>query len=194
MLAIAKAGASFHLFAPDVEQHHVVNHFTGEATDEKRNVLVESARIARGKIEPLSKYNAADYDALLLPGGFGVAKNLSSIAFDGANANVNNEVAEAVKKTHMTGKPIAALCIAPALIAKVIAGVEVTIGNDPETTKAIEQMGGKHIQTTHGEVVTDKNNKVLTTPCYMLDADITQIAQGAENIVKALLEMIHQKK
>ena len=41
-----------------------------------RNVLVESARIARGNISPLSTLSATSYDAVVFPGGFGAAKNL----------------------------------------------------------------------------------------------------------------------
>ena len=190
MLAIAKAGAGYYLFAPDIPQHHVVNHLTGEETTESRNVLVESARIARGNIKPLTAYNANDFDALLLPGGFGVAKNLCSIAFDGAQATVDPSVEKAIRQTHEAGKPIGALCIAPALIARLINRAEVTIGNDKGTAQTIEQMGGMHIETTHGEVIVDKKNRLATTPCYMLDANIAQIDEGARNIVEALLKMI----
>lgn len=187
LLAIAQQGASYEIFAPDVEQYHVVNHLTHQATGEKRNVLVESARIARGKIKPLSQFRASDFDVLIFPGGFGVAKNLSTVAFDGANAKVNPDVEKAVRTMHSAGKPIAALCIAPAVIARILGDVEVTIGDDPGTITAIEKMGGKHIKTTHGEVVIDKRNKIFTTPCYMLDATIVQIWEGANNIVHEVL-------
>ena len=188
--AIVKSGASYTIFAPDVKQHHVINHLTGEETGETRNVLVESARIARGKIQPLSDYKAADFDALLLPGGFGAAKNLSSLAFDGPDCTVNAEVERALKETHTAQKPIGALCITPAVVAKVLGPVEVTIGQDAGTAQAIKKMGGTHTPTTHGEVVIDKTNKIATTPCYMLDATIDQIAAGAENVVEATLKMI----
>jgi len=187
--AIAKSGATYTIFAPDVNQHHVINHLTGEESGETRNVLVESARIARGKIQPLSDYQAADFDALLLPGGFGAAKNLSSLAFDGPDCTVNAEVEQALKETHTAQKPIGALCITPAVIAKVFGQVEVTIGQDTATAEVIEKMGGTHSKTTHGEVVIDKANKIATTPCYMLDATIDQIATGAENVVEATLKM-----
>ena len=189
MLAIAKAGASYTIFAPNINQYHVVNHLTGEEMPETRNVLVESARIARGKIQDLKEYNPADFDAIVFPGGFGAAKNLSSLAFDGPNCTVNEDVAKAVKATAQAGKPIGALCIAPAVIAKILGKVDVTIGNDSGTASAIEAMGAKHIPTTHGEIVIDRNYKVVTTPCYMLDATIDQIETGAKNVIKTILSM-----
>ncbi|MCG8581266.1 MAG: isoprenoid biosynthesis glyoxalase ElbB [Bacteroidales bacterium] len=189
LLAIAKQGADYTIFAPDVEQYHVINHLKGEPADEKRNVLIEAARIARGAIQPLSEYKAANFDALILPGGFGAAKNLSTVAFDGPDCTVESETQRAVKETHAAGKPIGALCIAPAVIAKILGEVTVTIGQDEGTAQAIEAMGGNHEKTNHGEVVVDEANKIATTPCYMLDANILQIAEGADNVVKAVLEM-----
>ena len=190
LLAIAQQGAFYEIFAPDIDQYHVINHLTHKEMPEKRNVLVESARIARGKIKPLSQFRASDFDAIIFPGGFGAAKNLSTIAFDGPNAKVNPEVEAAVKAMHKAGKPIGALCIAPAMIARILGQVEVTIGNDPGTAGTIEKMGGKHIKATHGEVIIDKKNKVFTTPCYMLDATIVQIYEGVSNIVREMLKFI----
>jgi enhancing lycopene biosynthesis protein 2 len=187
--AIDKNGSSYQCFAPDIEQHHVINHITGEELHEKRNVLIESARIARGNIKPLSELKSTDYDAVVFPGGFGMAKNLSTLAFDGANCTVNKEVERVVLDMVSNNKPIGALCISPAIIAKVLKGAEVTIGNDKNTTEAIENMGGKHIVKSHGEVTIDKKYKLVTTPCYMLDATISQIAEGAENVIKTILEM-----
>ena len=187
LLAIAQQGASYDIFAPDINQYHVINHLTHKEMAEKRNVLVESARIARGKISPLSRFNAANYDAIIFPGGFGVAKNLATVAFDGPDAKVNPDVEAAVRAMHRAGKPIGALCIAPAVIAKILNGVEVTIGNDPGTISTIKKMGGIHIETTHGEVVVDKKNKIFTTPCYMLDATILQIYEGAVNVVHEIM-------
>ena len=191
MLAIAKAGATYQCFAPDIKQHHVINHLNGKEMQEERNVLIESARIARGDIKALSEFNAKDYDALIFPGGFGAAKNLSTVAFDGPDARVNPEVEKAVKGMLTLKKPIGALCISPAFIAKILGeGVEVTIGSDEGTAGAINAMGGKHIQTTHGEVTIDKKFNVFTTPCYMLDATILDIEKGATNIVKAMMETL----
>ena len=190
LYAIMKHGASYEIFAPDIPQHHVINHITGEEMQESRNVLIESARIARGVIKDLKEYDANAYDGLIFPGGFGVAKNLSTVAFHGADAEVNEEVVRAVKETNNNGKPIGALCIAPAMIAKIFSDATVTIGQDPGTIEAIEKMGGTHINTTHGDVVYDDNLNLFSTPCYMLDANILQIADGADNIVAAMLKVM----
>jgi len=190
MQAVLKHGGEYQLFAPDVKQHHVVNHLTGAEMPEIRNVLVEAARIARGKIKPLSALNTDEFDALILPGGFGVAKNLSNFAFAGAECIVNAELEQAVLSMVKLKKPIGALCISPAIIAGILPGAMVTIGKDSSDSQAIEKMGAKHTATGHGEVIIDSNYKLATTPCYMLDATILQIAQGADNVVKALLELM----
>lgn len=190
LLAIARNGAQYQCFAPDVDQAHVVNHLTGEEMPEKRNVLVEAARIARGNIKPLSEYNAKDFDAIIFPGGFGAAKNLCTFAFDGVDCTVNPDVEKAVKSTVAEKKPIGALCISPVVIAKILSDVKVTIGQDEATIQAIEKLGGTHEKTSHGQIVVDEKYKVVTTPCYMLNATIDQIADGAENAVQKILEMI----
>ena len=187
--AIHKHGAEYQCFAPDIEQHHVLNFITNQEMPEKRNVLVESARIARGNIKDLKTFKAEDYDGLIIPGGLGAAKNLSTFAFEGPDCTVNEDVVRAVKKTASLKKPIGALCIAPAIIAKILGDVIVTIGQDPETAAAITRMGANHQQTTHGEIIVDRQHKVVTTPCYMLNARVDQIGEGAENLVMALLEM-----
>ncbi len=189
MHAIVRNGALYEIFAPDIQQHHVINHLTGAEMDETRNVMVESARIARGKIKPLSEFSGKEFDAIIFPGGFGAAKNLSSFAFDGSSCNVNGDVEGAVTEMVSLGKPIGALCISPVILARIFGDVELTIGNDTGTIKAIEEMGATHKTTTHGEVVIDQRKKIVTTPCYMLDADIVQIGDGARNVVKAVLEM-----
>ncbi len=190
LYAIEKAGCSYQIFAPNINQHHVVNHFTGNEMPETRSVLIESARIARGKIENMNAFDASNFDAIIFPGGFGVAKNLCTWAFDGSNAKVNVEIEKAVKDMLAQKKPIGALCIAPAMIAKILGNVEVTIGSDAETASEIEKLGAKHIITTHGEVVIDKRYKLVTTPCYMLEANILQIVQGAENAVNVMLDLM----
>ena len=188
MYAIKKQGADYDVFAPDMDQHHVINHITGEEMDEKRNVLIEAARIARGKVKPLDEFDPAGYDALLFPGGFGAAKNLSTFAFDGPDCKIRPDVEKAIKGMHSAGKPIAALCIAPVLLAKVLGNVQLTIGQDEGTAEAVGKMGASHQNTDHGQVVIDEENLLFTTPCYMLDADITQIGDGAENVVRAVLK------
>lgn len=189
--AVHKNGAEYRCFAPDIKQHHVLNYITGEEMPEERNVLLEAARIARGEIKPLSAFSAADFDGLILPGGFGAAKNLCTYAFDGPNCTVNPEVERAIRETHKAGKPIGALCIAPVIVAKVLGGgVILTSGNDPGTTAHLEAMGAKHQPTGHGEIAVDKTNKVVSTPCYMLDSRVDQVAQGIDKLVAALLGMM----
>lgn len=188
MLAVMMHGGAYEIFAPDIKQHHVINHITGDEMDEERNVLIESARIARGKISPMSAFQAEEFDALLIPGGFGAAKNLSDFAFKGAEAGVFIQVKDAIQEMHRMGKPIGALCISPALIALTLDNVDLTIGNDKATVEALEALNAHHLETSHGEVVHDKAENIFTTPCYMLDATILEIAIGAENIVKAMME------
>ena len=156
--------------------------------NETRNVLVESARIARGNIKPLSEFNPEFFDALIFPGGFGVAKNLSSWAFDSANCTVIPEVMKVIKDMYSAHKPIGALCISPVLLAKVIGNATITIGKDAPTAKALESIGAKHQQAGHGQVVVDERNMLFTTPCYMLDATIVDIADGAKAIVSEMLK------
>ncbi len=189
MLAISQQGASYQCFAPNLNQAHVINHLTGEEMNETRNVLVESARIARGNIKDLSEYSPLDYDAIIFPGGFGAAKNLCTFAFDGPDCSVNKDVEKAIRSTVVAEKPLGALCISPAIIAKVLVDVELTIGQDQATADAVEAMGAQHQKTTHGEIVIDKKYKVISTPCYMLDANISQIADGASKVVAGLLEL-----
>lgn len=188
--AIENAGAAYKVFAPDVDQMHVINHLSGDVTPGKRNVLTESARISRGKIAPLSSLDPALFHAVIIPGGYGVAKNLCTYAVDGANCQVNAEVEHAIRSFHSLHKPIGALCISPALITKVLGQVKVTIGNDKETAASIEAMGGKHINGTHGDVIVDIPNKLFTTPCYMLDASITQVATDAVLLVNEIIASI----
>ncbi len=189
MYSIVKHGATYEIFAPNINQHHVINHITGKEMPEKRNVMVEAARIARGKINDLANFKASDFDALIFPGGFGVAKNLCSFAFDGADCTINPDVENAIKNMIELKKPIGALCIAPVLLARLLKGVELTIGKENEKVQAIKTMGAKHVETTHEEVIIDKKYNTVTAPCYMLDASIGQIGDGANNVVKAILNL-----
>jgi enhancing lycopene biosynthesis protein 2 len=193
LLAIVRHGATYQCFAPDIPQYQVVDHLTGKAVDESRNVLVESARIARGDVKPLGQYNAADFDALVIPGGSGIAKNLFTYAIDGIDMKVNPEVEKAVLTTYKAGKPIGALCIAPVLIAKLLGQyrVELTLGSvTDKAALAAEKMGAVHRPTNHGEIIIDKKNKVVTTPCYMLNATIADVADGAHHLVEAVLKLV----
>ncbi|HEX5035222.1 MAG TPA: isoprenoid biosynthesis glyoxalase ElbB, partial [bacterium] len=158
----------------------------------KRNVLLESARIARGDILELSKVRAQDIDALLLPGGFGAAKNLCNFAFVGADAKAQEDVVRLVREIHQAGKPIGAMCIAPATIAAIL-GREVkpslTIGTDPGTASALEQMGAKHRTCEVREFHVDEKNKIVSTPAYMLATRVSEAAEGIEKLVNKVIEM-----
>ena len=188
--AIHKHGADYQCFAPDIKQHHVLNHITGQEMAEQRNVLIESARIARGNILDLAGFNADTVDGLIIPGGFGAAKNLCTYAFDGPDCSVNKDVEMAVKTMHAEGKPIGALCIAPVILARLLGNVELTIGQDETTAENLTRMGSRHTTALQGEITVDTDNKLVTTPCYMLDSRVDQIGQGADNLVKALLELM----
>jgi len=192
LLALDRAGAETVCMAPDVEQFDVVNHLTGEATGEKRNVLVESARIARGNIKDISKVRAADIDGLIIPGGFGAAKNLSNFAVKGKDAVVNGDVKRLLNDMVTTAKPVGAICIAPATLTKALEGKnpEVTIGNDIGTAGAIEAMGGQHKECSVDMIHVDSNNKLVTTPAYMLGPGIKDVAVGIEKLVNKVLELV----
>jgi enhancing lycopene biosynthesis protein 2 len=193
LYAIDKTGGTYQIFAPNVKQHHVINHITGEVMNESRNVLAEAARIARGRIKTLTEYRVADFDALIFPGGFGVAKNLCTYAFDGTDCNVDRVVEAAIRDTHKAGKPIGALCISPVLITRVLGDVTVTIGDDASTVADITAMGGRHETKRHGEVSVDRKNRIVSAPCYMLDSTISDIAHDAEALILAIKEMVEKR-
>lgn len=194
LLAIDRAGGEARCFAPDVAQAAVVDHLKGvPVPGEKRNVLVEAARIARGRIEDVKNARAKDLDALVLPGGFGVAKNLSNFAEKGHAADVHPEVARLLKEMHAAKKPIGAICIAPALVARVLgaAHVKVTIGDDEGTAAEISACGAVHEECPVDRAVVDKANKVVTTPAYMYgDARLGPIADGIDACVREVMAMV----
>lgn len=194
LLAIDRAGAEAVCMAPDIDQLHVVNHLTGEVAEgESRNVLVESARIARGNIKDIKNVSLNDFDALILPGGFGAAKNLCDFAVSGPDCNVNPDVAKLVQETVAAKKPLAAVCIAPALIAKVLGqsnSPALTIGTDEGTADALNAMGARHVSCPVREFVVDEENKIVTSPAYMLAGNISEAAEGIEKTVKTLISMI----
>jgi enhancing lycopene biosynthesis protein 2 len=191
LLALARAGAEVVCMAPDIDQRKVVNHLTGEETGERRNVRVESARIARGQVEEIKNVEADDLDGLVLPGGFGAALNLSDFAIKGPEATVNPDVADLVAAVFEQKKPIGAICIAPAVLSKILErkGIEVTIGNDPGTARAIEALGCRHRACATEAMVLDSDHKIVSTPAYMLGPTITQVADGIEKTVAAVMKM-----
>ncbi len=188
--AVEKQGASWHCFAPNIDQLHVINHKTGEEMDERRNVLVEAARIARGNIEDVAKLNVEDYDALLVPGGFGAAKNLTDFAVSGAECSINTHVASACRAFAQANKPAGYLCIAPAIIPMIYdQGVKGTIGNDEATAAAFNALGGEHVKCCVDDIVVDEQNLVLSTPAYMLAENISQAASGIDKLVERLVKL-----
>lgn len=192
LLALDRAGAEAVCLAPDVPQRHVVNHLTGQpAEGESRNVLVEAARIARGKVTSLAGFDAAALDALVLPGGFGAAKNLCDFASRGAECDVHPDVARVVRTVHGAGKPVGAICIAPVILAKLLGAEKpkLTIGTDPGTAAAVGAMGGEHVSCGGGGAVVDADRRLVTTPAYMLDSPISEVAAGIEKLVGELLAM-----
>ncbi len=195
LLAIDRAGAEAVCMAPDIQQMHVINHLAGEpAAGETRNVLIESARIARGNIKNLATVKAGDIDALILPGGFGAAKNLCDFAVKGPDCSVNADVARLIKEMYAAKKPIAAVCIAPAVLSKVLGKEKVahqlTIGTDEGTAAALNKMGSKHVDCPVKEFVVDRENKLVSSPAYMLAGRISEAAEGIEKTVKALIDLI----
>ncbi|WP_159864607.1 MULTISPECIES: isoprenoid biosynthesis glyoxalase ElbB [unclassified Raoultella] len=188
LLAIARGGAQAVCFAPDKAQTDVINHLTGELLPESRNVLIEAARIARGEIQPLSDAQADDLDALIVPGGFGAAKNLSSFASQGSECVVDGELKALTQAMHQAGKPLGFICIAPALLPKILpAPLRVTIGTDLDTAEALEDMGAEHVPCPVDDIVVDEENKVVTTPAYMLAQNIAEAASGIEKLVARVL-------
>ncbi|MEI6224495.1 MAG: isoprenoid biosynthesis glyoxalase ElbB [Deltaproteobacteria bacterium] len=192
LLFLDKRGAKVTAMAPDVKQMHVVDHVKGEpAGSEARNVLAEAARITRGAIVDVKTVKAADLDALILPGGFGVAKNLCTFATEGVKLEVNPDVERLVRDMATAGKPLGFVCIAPVIAAKVLGSrkVRITIGNDPATAAAINALGAVHVDSPVDQIVVDERNKVVSTPAYMLGPSIAPVAAGIERLVGAVLEM-----
>lgn len=202
LLAIKKVGAEAVCFAPNIKQHHVVNHITGEEMDETRNVLIESARIARGDIQSLDKFDASQIDALVLPGGFGAAKNLTTWAFSGPDGEINNQVKNAIIAMVQNNKPIVGLCMGPTVIAKALENSSVsatlTVGStdapSPYEISAIsqgmEKAGANVVMKTVEEIAVDTENKIITAPCYMMEADILQIRNNVQKAIDELVKLI----
>ncbi|WP_443343258.1 isoprenoid biosynthesis glyoxalase ElbB [Cronobacter sakazakii] len=190
LLALARNGAQAVCVAPDKPQADVINHVTGEPTGETRNVLVEAARIARGKITPLEQARAEELDALVVPGGFGAAKNLCDFATRGSECSVDPALLALARAMHDAGKPLGFICIAPAMLPKIIAApLRLTIGTDIDTAELVEEMGGEHVPCPVDDIVVDEDNKVLTTPAYMLAESIDEAAAGIEKLVARLVAM-----
>jgi enhancing lycopene biosynthesis protein 2 len=191
LLAIEQNGASYRCFAPNIEQHHVINHLTGEVIDdESRNVLVESARIARGDVEDLCELREQDFDALIVPGGFGAAKNLCNFALDGDNYQVNEQVLNVCQAFAKAEKPAGYMCIAPAMLPLIYPkGVQGTIGTDAGTASLITAKGLIHQNCNVDDIIIDQAHKLVTTPAYMTATSISEAASGINLLVNNVLAL-----
>jgi enhancing lycopene biosynthesis protein 2 len=194
LLALDRAGAEAVCLAPDVDQARVIDHLDGSVTGERRNARVESARIARGEVGDVDEADAADLDALVLPGGFGAASTLCTWDREGSSGAVHPGVARLVRAVHAAGKPIGAICIAPTVLALLL-GEEspaLTIGTDEGTARGLEACGARHVPCAVEDYVVDERARLVTTPAYMLGPSIRHVAEGVERCVSAVLEMAGQ--
>ncbi len=198
LLALDKAGLSYQCAAPNIDQHHVLDHTNGEEMDQKRNVLVEAARIARGDIKDLAQVHASDYAGLAIPGGFGAAKNLTKWAFSGPDGEINGEVKRVINEFVSIGKPVAAMCMAPTVVAKALAdsGVKahLTVGTTEEVSpydiaaisSGMEAIGAVAEMHAVKNISIDEDNKIVTAPCYMMEASISEMNIGIEKAIGQL--------
>lgn len=191
LLALNRAGARVRCFAPSGPQMHVVDHLTGQpVAGATRDILHESARITRGKVEPLTNLHAADFEAIFLPGGYGAAKNLSTFATQGPAGAVIPQLASVLRDFRQAGKPIGAVCIAPAVVVMALGEGEVTIGSDPGTAAAIETLGGLHTVCPVAQAHVDAERRIVTAPAFMEHAQLHEVADGIEAAVAATLGLV----
>jgi len=203
LVHLSRASASVSMFAPDAVQMHVIDHTKGEPMSEERNVLVESARIARGKVAPLADLRAADFDAVVFPGGFGAAKNLSDFAVKGPELTLIPDVNRVLAEFRGAQKPIGLCCIAPVLAAKAFGGgdggVELTMGGEAEeggkwpyagATGAAKALGATHVPKDSADAAhVDAKNKVVTAPAYMCETAVHEIFDGIGKMVAEVLKL-----
>lgn len=198
LLAIDKEGAEYQCAAPNIKQHHVLNFIDDTEIDQERNVMIEAARISRGDILDLSQVSMNDYAGLILPGGFGVAKNLCTYAFEGAKASINLDVKRIINEAYDTKKPIGAICVAPVLVALALAEknpeIVLTLGTDAAANKSLEDIGVKSKDCLTRSFVKDEKNKIVTSPAYMHgNSKISELEEGITKCVKAVVEMARVK-
>lgn len=195
LLRLDQLGIGYRCFAPDIEQRQVINHLTGEEVEgETRNVLVESARLASGAIDSLEALDPDAFDGVVLPGGFGITKNLSDFAEAGAEMTILPLLRDKLVPFHEAGKPLGLMCFAPVLIPRLLGGaIPVTVGRNASVAGAISSMGGLHKSCAVDDVVVDREHRVVTTPAYMLGERISEIAQGIFKLVDKLDEMMSNR-
>lgn len=191
LLALAKAGVEYQCFSLNLPHKQVINHLTKQPMSETRNILIESARIARGNIKDIKEATVSDFDAAIFPGGMGAASNLCNFSDKGSECQVEEATLAFAKAMHEARKPLGFICIAPVMIPHMIgAEVAFTIGTDKEVASKVEAMGGKHKECSVNECVIDEKNKVVSTPAYMLAQSIAEVAVGVEKLVQAVLKLI----
>lgn len=190
LLRLDQQNAQVKIFAPNQEQHHVINHLSGEVLSEKRNVMVEAARIARGDIYEIKECSSEDFDALVLPGGFGVAKNFSQFAFQGFDTAVQESFSTVIHDFYRQKKPIAALCISPAILAILLEKITLTLGQDAALADKLQELGHHHQLARANAVVLDEQNKIVSTPAYMEDqASLSIIYEGISQCIDKTLDL-----
>lgn len=194
LLNLKRNNAEYTCFAPNKEQYHVINHKTSKSIEnENRNMMVESARISRGEIKDLKEYNPDDFDALIFPGGFGVAKNLFTYAVDGVECEIDPVVEKAILDTREANKTIGAICISPLLVARAFKDSnikpKVTVGTGKDLINAVKKMGGIPEKREVDEICYDDVNKIVSTPAYTIAKDISEAASGIEKLIKKVIEI-----
>jgi len=190
LLALAHAEVEAVCFAPDKPQSDVINHLNGETVQQPRSILQEAARITRGVIRPLHEARAEELDGLIVPGGFGAAKNLSTFATQGIDCTVDSDFVKLVRGCHAQGKPLGFMCIAPVMLPKIFdVPLRITIGTDIDTAEMLEDMGAEHVPCPVDDIVVDEEHKVVTTPAYMLATRIDEAAAGINKLVSRVLDL-----
>lgn len=202
MLAVEEAGGEPIAISINGNQHHVVNHLTGEEMNESRNMMVEAARIARGNVKDIDTISISEIDALIIPGGFGSAKNLTSWAFEGSAGTIHPSVKKLILDLLNANKPLVALCVSPVVVAKALEGSgihsKLTIGSTAEASpyditgfsQGLESVGATTEMKTVREITIDRENKIITAPCYMMDASLLEVRNNIQQAIQALKELL----
>lgn len=190
LLSMAQEGISWDSFAPDIDQHYVINHLNNKVeSNETRNVLKESARLVRGKIKPITDFSVSNYDAIIFPGGVGSVTNLCNWYYEGKNFSFNKDLKKIIDSSVLEKKPMGFICIAPIMITKIFTNSKISIGNDESLARQINELGSEHINCSATDVVIDTKNKVVSTPANMVASSIDEVYQGIHKLVIELKKM-----
>ncbi|WP_019615827.1 isoprenoid biosynthesis glyoxalase ElbB [Psychromonas ossibalaenae] len=191
LLALEEQGAAYQCFSPDINLYHVIDHLSGQEVNQVRNTLSESARIVRGRVKALTELQQDEFDALIVTGGFGVAKNLSNYAVAGCEFSINEQFAEVMRAFRDACKPAGYMCIAPVLLPKIYDHIQCTIGEDPATAEVINSLGGRHVSCAVNDIVVDQKHKVVTTPAYMLADGILSAKGGIDKLAAEVISLVN---